>query len=317
MVSRHTKQRWKKATIAKKRSDNVAPTTKKKFKATDGPQETGGLVGTDRPSLDPLRSATKPVTASNADDTDSRSDKKVADSSLVLCHAHSAVQGHREELAFQADADDHAETPYRAYADIAAALDWLAQRLRKSRKELKIYDPYYCAGGVKRRLGELGFLRVTNENVDCYSTWRNVECDVLLTNPPYSADHLIKLATFCSERQHPWLWLVPEWTHKRDDIITALGRRRLLYLSPTKRYVYEPPSSYRAKKKSDTHKKTAPFHSIWIVWAGTQATTDALANYWNGTYRHNPVALRVARSRSQLRDLRRRASKRKAAEYLH
>lgn len=314
MASRHTKQRWKKTTITKQRSDKAAASTKKSAKAKVRPRHTGGLICADRLSVGTLHSATKPESASNEDDTDRRSVEKLAEPAIAFHRAPRAKQGHTEELAFQADADDHAETPHQAYADIAAALDWLARRLRKSRQELKIYDPYYCAGGVKRRLGELGFLRVTNENVDCYKTWRDVDCDLLLTNPPYSADHLTKLAAFCSERQHPWLWLVPEWAHKREDVTTALGRRRLLYLSPSKRYVYEPPSLYRAKKKSDTHKKTAPFHSIWIVWAGNQAETDALANFWNRTYRYNPDALRVARSRSQLRDLRRLSSKRKAVD---
>ena len=33
---------------------------------------------------------------------------------------------------------------------------------------LQIYDPYFCAGAVKRNLGHLGFKAVRNENEDCY-----------------------------------------------------------------------------------------------------------------------------------------------------
>ena len=32
----------------------------------------------------------------------------------------------------------------------------------------QIYDPYFCAGAVKRNLGHLGFKAVRNENEDCY-----------------------------------------------------------------------------------------------------------------------------------------------------
>ena len=39
----------------------------------------------------------------------------------------------------------------------------LAQRLGKPPGALRIWDPYYCAGGVKARLGALGFGDVVNE----------------------------------------------------------------------------------------------------------------------------------------------------------
>ncbi|KAJ8605155.1 hypothetical protein CTAYLR_000505 [Chrysophaeum taylorii] len=208
-------------------------------------------------------------------------------------------------VAFAADPDDHCETPSEAYADVAPALEWLASRCGKTRGTVHLYDPYWCAGGVKSRLGELGFERVANDNVDCYATWDDREYDVLVTNPPYSGDHIARLARYCAVPGCKWLWLVPEWTHKKEEFVAALDGRVPLYLSPEKRYVYAPPPNMRAKKRSDTHKKTAPFHSIWICWAGTQPQTDALASWWKATQRSDG-ALRVARSRSQLRDLRRR-----------
>ena len=41
----------------------------------------------------------------------------------------------------------------------------LAQRLGKSKQELCIWDPYYCAGKVKVHLRKLGFTNVVNENM--------------------------------------------------------------------------------------------------------------------------------------------------------
>jgi hypothetical protein len=53
---------------------------------------------------------------------------------------------------YDADPSDHAETPDEAYADIAPLLATLAQRLGKTKETVRIYDPYFCNGGVIRRL---------------------------------------------------------------------------------------------------------------------------------------------------------------------
>jgi hypothetical protein len=54
-------------------------------------------------------------------------------------------------------------TPLRAYEDISTILDHICDR-----KSLRIYDPYYCNGEVKERLGSLGYPFVINEPVDFY-----------------------------------------------------------------------------------------------------------------------------------------------------
>ena len=87
-------------------------------------------------------------------------------------------------LPFEADPADHCETPDLAYVDIAPALEALAKyvhvcvcdlRLFKRRlycaqvitlhrrrklqpKQLRIYDPYFCAGGVVKRLAAVGYV---------------------------------------------------------------------------------------------------------------------------------------------------------------
>lgn len=66
------------------------------------------------------------------------------------------------------EADDHCETPLEAYEDVAVFLDALCAQLGRTRASLRVYDPYYCAGGVVERLGQLGFEHVVNEPRDCY-----------------------------------------------------------------------------------------------------------------------------------------------------
>lgn len=69
-----------------------------------------------------------------------------------------ATQGaaHARSIPFQCDPDDHCESPPEAYADIASSLDLIASRLGKTRANLVIYDPFYCAGSMKKHLGTLG-----------------------------------------------------------------------------------------------------------------------------------------------------------------
>lgn len=70
---------------------------------------------------------------------------------------------------FDANPDDHCETSAEAYADIAPLLAAYASSLGKTPAELQIYDPYFCAGSVKKNLGKLGFTNVYNENEDFYA----------------------------------------------------------------------------------------------------------------------------------------------------
>ena len=61
------------------------------------------------------------------------------------------------------DPADDCETPTVAYAHLAPLLTKLAQRLKKPVADLRVWDPYHCAGGVKSRLGALGFTHVVND----------------------------------------------------------------------------------------------------------------------------------------------------------
>lgn len=218
------------------------------------------------------------------------------------------------EFPFETDADDHCESPCEAYADIVPFLE--ACGGHKGKENLSIYDPYYCNGAVVKNLGSLGFPKVYNRKEDCYKVWadpsRLPPHDILVTNPPYSGDHierLIRHITSPSFGSRPWMLLLPQWVHKKDYYMKCTSQIRPFYIVPKKRYVYVPPPSFREAKKSDVHKKSSPFCSMWFVWGGSLAQTNQwLALSSNGG--HGVTArYEVARSKSALRDLRRKGSK--------
>jgi hypothetical protein len=202
---------------------------------------------------------------------------------------------------FQCDDDDHAETPAEAYEDLEPFLAQLAQLLGKDRNSLVIYDPYYCNGQVKRLLGTLGFSRVINENEDCYANWDKKEFDVVVTNPPYSGDHMERMCQWLSKVRKPFAFVVPNFVVKKPYHRELIEPLRPFFIVPRARYVYLPPKGFRSKKKSDTQKKTAPWMSIWHCYGGQQHV-QVLS--WVAKREWNP-RVRIAKSRNALRDLRR------------
>jgi len=196
------------------------------------------------------------------------------------------------------------------------------------KKDLSIYDPYYCNGGVIRNLRDIGYTNVYNKKEDCYEVWSPTsskeypEFDVFLTNPPYSDEHIPKLMNHLAARNskfgrtpnRPWFLLMPNWVHRKDYYRNALDQSgiRPFYLVPKKRYVYLPPKNFRDKKVSDVHKKSSPFVSMWYIWGGTQHKTDMLIDYYSKKINSGSgVACDLARSTSALRDLRRKVKKNK------
>ena len=113
---------------------------------------------------------------------------------------------------FPADRHDHCETSLGAYQDIAPFLDLVALQLGKNRSTLSIFDPYFCAGTMKKMLGSIGFHTVYNECEDFYSLiheGRVPPHDVLMTSPPYSSApysecHAQRLLRFSSANKRPY-----------------------------------------------------------------------------------------------------------------
>jgi hypothetical protein len=96
----------------------------------------------------------------------------------------------QKTLPFEADPKDHCETSPTAYQHVAPILRLVAKLLKKKAPDLKIYDPYYCAGAVTTHLNALGFDHVYNKPEDFYKViaeGRVPDYDIVVTNPPYSS----------------------------------------------------------------------------------------------------------------------------------
>lgn len=212
----------------------------------------------------------------------------------------SSVTSSSSRHPFEVDEADHCETPLRAYEDILPLLDQIAKAVGKTdRHQLVIYDPYYCDGGIKRKLQHLGIpaKNVRNENRDFYKDIANQTVpphDVVITNPPYSGTHMEQLFDFLSRNTQqkgpekktltPFLLLLPHYVYTkpyfcdyfqsdaRGVVSPQQGRKNitaLFYLVPkfNYRYAYEPPSWVNHDTGSTALKRgktqTAPFPSFW------------------------------------------------------
>ena len=207
---------------------------------------------------------------------------------------------------YATEPDDHCESPVQAYTHVVPLLQALGKGY-----QVKLYDPYYCNGAVIDNLNSLGFSHVYNVKEDCYTVWKERRkldfFDAVVTNPPYSGDHMERLMKFVTSprfHQRPWFLLLPNWVHKRDYYVKATRNIRPFYLVPKKRYVYEPPKNFREAKKSDVHKKSSPFVSMWYIWGGTHVLNEKLIQRFLQV--ENSSGCSLARSKSALRDLRRK-----------
>ncbi|KAK3288692.1 hypothetical protein CYMTET_3839 [Cymbomonas tetramitiformis] len=212
---------------------------------------------------------------------------------------------------FEVDVDDHCETSPEAHKDIVGVLGQIALGLGKAPEELVIYDPFYCAGGSKRNLGALGFGNVINRCEDFYAVEAAGEIpehDVVVTNPPYSGEHMEHALKFCARNQvqhgRPWLMLLPSYVHQKPYYVPTVTREaeqphdpvpEPFFIYPTKRYCYWIPkplikvvASARSRQHEDgaqfrkkrTHKgplgeRTSPFISMWFCGLGSQQRSIA------------------------------------------
>ena len=126
----------------------------------------------------------------------------------------------KDNYPYEVVPDDHCETPLEAYQDISSLLILLSQSLSKTPQTLSIYDPYFCEGQMKTRLGSLGFENVYNEKEDFYQTIAEdklPDFDILITNPPYSLDHMDRLLHFVTQQMNrPFCLLLPNYVYMKD-----------------------------------------------------------------------------------------------------
>jgi hypothetical protein len=120
-----------------------------------------------------------------------------------------------------------------------------------------------------RHLAELGFTNVYNKCEDFYAVQARgagPEFDVLITNPPYSGDHVERILRFCVASGKPWFLLVPNYVYRKPFYTPCLRQASPIYLTPAKRYGYQSPSFLRSDlKKGDL--ATSPFLSFWCVFS--------------------------------------------------
>eukprot|EP00435_Cladocopium_sp_Y103_P009026 s2477_g2.t1 len=133
---------------------------------------------------------------------------------------------------------------------------------------------YYCQGGVKTRLLRLGFERVHNENQDFYKVCEAGQVppfDVLLTNPPFSADeHFSFVLDFAIRSGKPWLMILPVHMIFRNLFVNPTQDLpwRPFVVAPQKKYNFKtpaplppPPTENRAKARS----RSRLTHTLWVV----------------------------------------------------
>ena len=95
---------------------------------------------------------------------------------------------------------------------------------------------------------------------------------VLVTNPPYSSDHLERCVAFCMQSVRPCLLLLPCWVAKKPYFLKSFGGRddSLFFIAPLQRYNYTMPpdlvpESCKPSWVGDDG-QTSPFQSCWYVY---------------------------------------------------
>lgn len=157
--------------------------------------------------------------------------------------------------------------------NITNLLDSLAQKLNKTRATLRIYDPYFCEGAMIKELNCLGFMDVYNRREDFYAMQQREEIpeyDVLITNPPYSGDHVEHLLNFCTQSQKPYFLLMPNYVYMKPYYLRMFSSSNpltnsLFYVTPLKRLLYTTPKGRRQQKSG---KFTSPFPTFWYCYLG-------------------------------------------------
>jgi len=100
--------------------------------------------------------------------------------------------------------------------------------------------------------------------------------DILITNPPYSGDHIEKIFEFCNNSKKPWLLLLPNYVYMKEFYVKFFAEfKNPFYIVPKKRYSFYSPQTIRKNIKS-SERKTSPFKTFWYADFGS-ITKEVLA----------------------------------------
>ena len=208
-------------------------------------------------------------------------------------------------LAKPTAAADDRETPQRALCDVAPLL-----RACGTGAGLAVYDPYFCRGGLKRLLLPLlpANSSVHNEPEDFYRVKREGRCprhDVLLTNPPFSQDHIRRAMEFCVSRKQPWMMLLPHNVVLRAWFSGVVARdvegQPPMFVCPHERYAFQTNADGGGRDDGgggggsggagqDAHKHV-PFVTIWFVGGLSVATREKMLAAWAQSERSSGATL--------------------------
>ena len=117
--------------------------------------------------------------------------------------------------------------------------------------------------------GSWGRFTAICRNEDFYekiSTESLPDYDILVTNPPFSADHVNKLIAFVERSCLPWALLMPTYVAQKDFYarMESGSDYKPLYIVPKKRYVfYTPKGVDRGTKRFKKRGRTSPYVTIW------------------------------------------------------
>eukprot|EP00039_Didymoeca_costata_P003479 m.67977 g.67977 ORF g.67977 m.67977 type:complete len:345 (-) comp11927_c0_seq1:90-1124(-) len=204
------------------------------------------------------------------------------------------IQDVTKAFGYEVDSADHAETPTAAYQDVLPIIDEVLKLLKKTRKTVRVYDPYFCDGAAVNKLASLGFEHVYNRCEDFYKKIEKnsiPDHDIVITNPPYSGDHIMKIFQFCTKnKDRPWFILVPFFCYKKQWYIDEIAESKPFILVPKEKYFYFPPSwamdEFKARHKH-AGQWTSPFHTFWYCHPGSQHILKQLL-HWQQTYKPPP-----------------------------
>jgi len=197
-------------------------------------------------------------------------------------------------LPWDCDDGDHCETPALAYAHIAPILALVASSLGTS-SNLKLYDPYFCAGSTSTHLRALGFPDVYNRPVDFYAAQSSTPPDIppfdlLVSNPPFSKDHPRRCMSYALNSGRPFLLLLPNYeacSTWLSELLTSCNQQ-LLYLAPHKRYVCRSPPSLRCGSNKAL-KYVAPFPLLWFIGLPDPLLRSQVLSAWQAASSSSPT----------------------------
>lgn len=137
---------------------------------------------------------------------------------------------------------------------------------------MQIYDPFYCNGEIIDRFNDLGFTQVYNKPEDFYAVLKGGRVpnySVLVSNPPFSGNHIRRLLEFAVSRPVPYMLLLPSnvflrpWFNEVMARSVTASKQIDFFLAPHERYSFEVPSQQQLLTVPSTGH--IPMVTMWFI----------------------------------------------------